>query len=601
MNSFLGSKPIQRLKKIAAAIGVVMVIGGIGEASSGKAQGVASAILGAVFIAGYWLIPSPEKAAERQAHRAANKVQAQARSEAATLDRENAAHDTEMASREAQMRADPALLQQAYREEIAAYGNQVTIGLLPETEQFGHSFDHHRRVKVPADQHVLALGPPRSGKTSTIIVPSILTTDRPTVSTSTKEEILTLTAGARQQLGRIWLFDPSDSVEGLPGVTRIRWSPVQAAKSWDEAQPAGLLLLEAARDTSSGGVQNEGYWRERAGAMLGPLLLAANVSGGSMRQVMIWVNQRSLEEPMNILHRADAEMAYSVLVGLERSEQKELSGIFSTLASALSAYARDAVLRSTDEPNFDPQSFPTSTDTVYLCSPGDDQKVLAPLMVLFLDGLRREIYKAHRRGQMPRPALFMLDELANIAPIPTFPNILSEAASQGLQIVACLQDLSQARKIWDEAGEGLLTMFATKLVFSGINDRQTLELLSKIAGEYDEHVTVSNESWGQSESSGGFGANSSGTSYTRGVSEQVLRKERLPVSDIARQRSGTVLWFAPQGFISLNQNSWYQDGFLTFLVDETRGTLAAPTAESVGVAATPAAPEAPPAADSGPA
>jgi TraM recognition site of TraD and TraG len=71
--------------------------------------------------------------------------------------------------------------------------------------------------------------------------------------------------------------------------------------------------------------------------------------------------------------------------------------------------------------------------------------------------------------------LFMLDECANIAPIPDLPAMLSEAGGQGLQTVVVLQDLSQARRHWKADADGLLTLFGAKAILSGIADTTTLK------------------------------------------------------------------------------------------------------------------------------
>jgi type IV secretory pathway TraG/TraD family ATPase VirD4 len=54
----------------------------------------------------------------------------------------------------------------------------------------------------------------------------------------------------------------------------------------------------------------------------------------------------------------------------------------------------------------------------------------------------------------------MLDEVANIAPLGDLPDMLSEGGGQGLQIVACLQDVAQARARWGD-NHGLLSKCRT--------------------------------------------------------------------------------------------------------------------------------------------
>ena len=81
--------------------------------------------------------------------------------------------------------------------------------------------------------------------------------------------------------------------------------------------------------------------------------------------------------------------------------------------------------------------------------------------------------------------LFVLDELANIAPLHDLPSLIAEGGSQGILTLACLQDLSQARLRWGTIAEGFFSLFGVKVVLPGIGDTRTLEAISVLAGEVD--------------------------------------------------------------------------------------------------------------------
>ena len=134
---------------------------------------------------------------------------------------------------------------------------------------------------------------------------------------------------------------------------------------------------------------------------------------------------------------------------------------------------------------------------------------------------------------------FCLDEVANIAPIHDLPALVSEAGGQGLHVMACLQDLSQARARWgDQAAEGFLTLFQTKLVLPGISDPRTLEALSLVLGEIDRPMPT--HSTGYSISTTGW---FSPTTRTRSRSDgyTVARQRRLPPGEIAAISTGQAL------------------------------------------------------------
>src|ERR1035438_9101634 len=75
----------------------------------------------------------------------------------------------------------------------------------------------------------LIIGPPRSGKTSSIITPNVLCASAAVVVTSTKPDVMAMTARARHRVGSCLLFDPTASTDPPPGVVPIGWSPLRSA------------------------------------------------------------------------------------------------------------------------------------------------------------------------------------------------------------------------------------------------------------------------------------------------------------------------------------------------------------------------------------
>ncbi|HZU81164.1 MAG TPA: type IV secretory system conjugative DNA transfer family protein, partial [Acidimicrobiales bacterium] len=356
---------------------------------------------------------------------------------------------------------------------------------------------HDGPVWAAAEQAMLVLGPPRSGKTSGIVVPTVLGAEGPVVSTSTKPDVLQVTAAARGRRGPCLLFDPSGTVEPPPGVEVVRWSPVQSAATWDDALLVARALVGAARGQGSDTAARTDHWSERAEALLAPLLHAAHHSGESLASVLSWVDRRQPAPALRVLDECGAAVAADGLAGIAATDEREQSGIWSTASGVLSAYRSDAALRSTVDPDFDAALFCASDATLYVCATGRHQARVAPLVVGLLTDIRSAAYEqaaldsatgtgpapATPSGRDRAPVVFALDEVANIAPIPDLPAMVSEGGGQGVLTLACLQDLSQARTRWGPAADGFLSLFGTTVVLGGIGDTRTLEALSVLAGE----------------------------------------------------------------------------------------------------------------------
>jgi len=342
-------------------------------------------------------------------------------------------------------------------------------------------------------QATLVLGPPRSGKTSAIVVPSVAASAGAVVCTSTKPDIAQTTVGFRRQTGPCHVFDPSGTAVRVPGTDLVRWSPVTSCGSWDMALLAASSLVDTARRVGAGGAvrpMGNDHWTERATALLAPILHAGALGGADMATVVGWIDRHQAEPALEILDQYEARVAGDLLAGIAITDPREQSGIWSTASGSLAAYRSHGALSTAREPNFDPAAFIDAGATLYICAPAHQQAVFAPLVVALLADVRNAIYarSASLDSQglpRPQPVLFALDEVANIAPLPDLPAMVSEGGGQGLLILACLQDLSQARTRWGGAADGFLSLFGTTVVLPGIGDTHTLRSLSDLAGEHD--------------------------------------------------------------------------------------------------------------------
>jgi len=359
---------------------------------------------------------------------------------------------------------------------------------------------------------------------------------------------LQVTARRRSQLGQCWLWDPSSTIPPLSGVEVLRWSPVQGCETWDGAIARAWALATAARPGQH--YSEAGHWVERAQALLAPLLHATALAEGDLAWVMAWLHRRDLEQPLKILAHHRAGLARDLLTGISVTEHRERSGIFSTADSILAAYRSHAALDAARHPNFDPATFAASPDTVYLCAPGVTQAQYAPLIVALLQHIRDAV---NRRPVPWPPMIWCLDEVANIAPLPDLPSIVADSAAQGLLILACLQDLSQARARWGQAADGFLTLFPRNVILPGIADLATLNIVSAIAGEMDiRRVTTTRPTL----FSGGHASRST----------HLERRPRLPVAAIAQGTPSQAILLTGARPTTMSLTPWFADPFLRHLI-----------------------------------
>lgn len=376
----------------------------------------------------------------------------------------------------------------------------------------GTTKDGSRRFTRP-ERAALLLGPPRSGKTSGVIIPAVLTHSGPVVVTSTKPDVARATAAVRSRDGRAWVFDPTATTR-LPGLEMLRWSPVTSSAGWDGA----VVMARAMTATVGAGTTDRSHWASRAQALIAPLLHAAAVHGKSIDAVVDWVMRHELEEPGILLEdERCSRLAFGSLLGLLNTEDRERSSVFSAAADAVQAYTSEGALEAARNPNFDAAAFVGSREAIYICAAAEDQAAVAPVVCGLLAEIRRATYRAHAAGSLNGRVLFALDEVANIAPLQELPQIASEGGGQGLALLAALQDLSQARARWGTAADGFLTLFGTKLILPGVADTVTLKAISTMLGEYDREVIARTEPRGM------LLGGPAGTTRTRTLSTQRTR------------------------------------------------------------------------------
>jgi type IV secretory pathway TraG/TraD family ATPase VirD4 len=344
-----------------------------------------------------------------------------------------------------------------------------------------------------AQRSALILGPSRSGKTSSLVIPNLLQSESPVIATSTKPDVMEATAPWRSRLGWAFLYDPSGEIECPPGVERVGWSPLTTAASWDAAVQTADAMVGSSRlgGASLAHSPGEQHWTERASALLAPLLHAAAIEKFPMRTVLRWIDRHNGATPLEILTSAVGEEAAAtdLLAGIVSTDAREQSGIWSTTSGVLAAYRSAGAMASTTAPPLDLSEFCRGSHTMYICSPGRRQQQFAPLVVGAIGDVRDATYVRARAEPTMSPTLFALDEVANIAPIPDLVSMVSEGAGQGLLVMACLQDLSQARSRWGPAADGFLSLFGATVVMPGIADTATLRALSALGGDREVPTT----------------------------------------------------------------------------------------------------------------
>ncbi len=336
-------------------------------------------------------------------------------------------------------------------------------------------------VAAEPRQSVLVLAPTQTGKTTGLAVPAILEWDGPVLATSVKSDLVRDTMGCRSAAGEVHVFDPA-AVTGLP---RAGWTPLARCGDWQAARRTADRLARAAQSSPRTG-QDAEFWGQAGARFLAPLLLAAALSGRGMDDVTRWIDAEEHEEVLDVLQEGEHDAARNAAIAVWGADDRLRSSLYMTASLALEAYNDPAVLESSRTADLNPGwLLDGSANTAYLCAPVDEQARLRPLFATLVRELVAEVYaRASRTGRpIERPLLLVLDEAANIAPLPDLDQIASTGAGQGLQLVTVFQDLSQVHQRWGTRADTIVNNHRAKLFGPGITCARTLDYLRRILGD----------------------------------------------------------------------------------------------------------------------
>jgi len=327
------------------------------------------------------------------------------------------------------------------------------------------------------------MAPPRTFKTA-FLADVILRYHGPVIATTTKADVLALTAAVREQRGPVHVFNPQ-YIGGTPST--FCWSPVDGC----EDPATAIRRADAfAFAVSQQGVEDGSFWSAKASDYLRGYFHAAALAGYDMRAVAAWVSGADAHVPEQILAAAGARQWALTLAELRSEAHKTTATVRMVMSRAISFMADPALAASVlpiPGQGFDISSFLQDCGTVYMIaeSIGED----APVAPLFA-AMATEIHyvaalagQASPSGRLDPPLLMGLDEVTQICPVP-LPAWLSDSGGKGIQVVAVVHGEAQLAGRWDDHGRQVVwDTSSVKVFLPGITDTTTLEAASLLCGQ----------------------------------------------------------------------------------------------------------------------
>lgn len=337
------------------------------------------------------------------------------------------------------------------------------------------------------------IGPPRSGKGASLIVPNCLLWPDSIVVLDMRGETYEATAGHRSTFSRVLRFSPADE----NGDTEC-YNPLDFVALDPDQRDIDINSIAAALLPTPRG---DAYWVADARALfagvtswvlenpdiadsdknLGTVL---DVVEGAEKPLRAW-----LEEVAKPDIRAEwiSSFTFTTLARFAVMASKQFDGVYGSLAAAVRPFKNNRILRATARSTFDIRAMRRENMSLYLDFRIQQVASIGPifnvLMVQFMDYMSRNMMT-----QGERRVLVLLDEFQNLGKLENALTVATVLGGYGIPCWFFVQSLRSVDNIYTREGRQTLVNSARVQIFFGAQDPEDQRYVSQLLGERKEQT-----------------------------------------------------------------------------------------------------------------
>jgi type IV secretion system protein VirD4 len=340
------------------------------------------------------------------------------------------------------------------------------------------------------EDHLLVLGPSRTGKTSGLIVPSVAVHPGPAVVVSTRTDIIAPVCSARLALAE---YDGGSCSELALGtmsehLPSVSWSATTGCADWNTALDRASVIVNTAT-----AVTQDSFWPAAAIDLLSCCLFGAGLLGHDDRTMAAIIDSADVNQYYAAVYEVCGEShavtnKFGRFFNEDAMAEDTRKSIFATLSGGpLGSFRYDEGGSHSD---FDPTTFVESSGTLFVTIPWHQREMFQPRVTALVEAIVDAWRNRDRSDGWT--LLLALDEVANVAPLPNLPQLVTAGAGDGIQLLLGMQAPDQAER-WGKQASVVLGDPSHLALFPGLKDSNYLETVSTLIGEeirYDLEIHV---------------------------------------------------------------------------------------------------------------
>lgn len=430
--------------------------------------------------------------------------------------------------------------------------NSKIIKTTPTGIIFGKSRGKYVCKDIEEDGHVFLLGGSGSGKSSCLVIPTLLANpDMRVFATDIKGELHIKASkyGNPHDL----IFDPEDR-------NTFGYDPLYAINENSREQEILEMMLNITFSLIPFPPSTKDpFWINSSRNMLTGLLIYLYQSGiHNLIEIMDEILGRPIGELIEeVISSTDSSRAcFRYLIQFSSMPDETRTGVFSEMANHIMIFANDQDIRYAlrDNPfKIDPTRL-NDGYSIYLCISESKLEAYRDLMMLVYNQVFIELEK---RSEDAPPVLFVMDELPRVLSTGKLEHLLDgirTLRSRKVTLFLISQSLEALMNAYSENEVADLISNCPYIVVLSASSVKTQEAIISWCGSYIEKKTSFNH---------GFKNNSTGTSYDK---ENIIEGSdlmSLPLTDEA-------ILISPYGYNRISKTPYYKDKYFKKLADEVK-------------------------------